>query len=215
MRRGFIITLLVTAIGIAAWVGVWRSGMGTHVALIERSIAHYNQQFKTSSSRSTLKVSGIEAAGFPFAQRVVLRNPSISMVWGEETYAVEMSYITLALEDEREGRYRVTLAPESNALYAQPNRAPESYHVLLNAAPDIWARAGQGATPETILTQIGIATPHDILLEARLGTSSKKIGFPARTMPLPLFIPIPNDPSRGVSLYVGMLREALVYGTAR
>ncbi len=222
MRKLLLISLALI-IGTALWYQSWNAAMKPHVARINQSITHYNQQFKTSNYRATFKSESVRASGFPFAHMVVIDKPNLAMVWGQETYAVETECIELHFEDAGQGRYRLVLPDAIHALYAEAGKAPEAYKVNVENSPTLWARVmdtssfckGEScqAKPDAVLSEIGFQPNGDITLDASLGDKTQKIGFPIMALPKPLFMPIPNDPSRPVSLFVGMLREALVFNT--
>ena len=221
MKR-LVLLAVVTIAALTAGCVNWTSDMKPHVERIEASIAHYNEQFKTSTYRATFKSDAVYASGFPFSHSVTIKHPNLAMVWGKETYAIEAAYITLAFEDANQGRYRIELPRTIQALYAEAGKAPETYIVDVSDIPTLWIRVkdsvpicknhpGCAAEPEAILAEIGFQPNGDIVLGAQMNDRSEQIGFSMMEMPKALFMPIPNDPSRAISLFVGMLREALVF----
>lgn len=220
MRKSSFILLLALA-GLVAWYVSWSASMKPHVERVEKTIAHYNERFKTSTYRATFKAQSIHASGFPFSRSITIENPNLAMVWGRETYAVEASYLTLQFEDEAQGRYSVILPGAIEALYSEEGKAPEAYRIAVSNGPGLWARVKDTpprcndesckAKPEELLSEIGFQLHGDILLDASLGERNEKIGFKLMALPKPLFMPIPNDPARPVSLFIGMLREELVF----
>lgn len=220
MRRSLFI-LLIAAIGIVLWYGQWRASMAPHVKRIEATIAHYNERYKTTAYRATFKADAVYASGFPFARRVTVDHPNLAMVWGNETYAVEADYIILAIGDEGQGRYGISLPPTLHALYAEAGKVPESYSVSAAEAPSLWMRVQDvppqcgddacRARADAVLQQLGFQPHGAIVLTASLNGKSETIAFPMMALPKPVFMAIPADPSRPVSLFIGMLREALVF----
>lgn len=219
MKQLWIIALPVAIL--AGWYVKWSASMEPHITRVEQTIDAYNQRFKTSAYRATLKANGIYASGFPFQKTVVIDTPNMAMVWNNETYAIEAEYLKLHFEDKAQGRYSVSMPEEIQALYASPNTAPEAYKVSINTPPSIWLRVKDTrpqcktqdcmATPEALLSEVGIQPNGTILLSAAMKDRSEQIAFPLQAIPKPYFLALPNDPSRAVSLFVGMLREALVF----
>lgn len=216
-----LIALVGIGFAVGGWYAAWNSGMKPHLARVNTTIAHYNEQFKTTSYRATFKADSVYASGFPFSKKIVIAHPNLAMVWGNETYAIEAENIELTFEDEAQGRYRVAFPDAIGAIYAEAGKAPEAYTVKLLDIPLLWTRVQDTsptcpgddcqAKPGSVLTQIGFQPPGMILIEASLGNKSEKIGFKMIALPKPLFQDIPRDPSYAVSIFVDMLRQALVF----
>lgn len=216
-----LIALVVIGLAVGGWYAAWSSGMEPHLAQVNATIAHYNEQFKTATYRATFKAGSVHASGFPFGKKIVISRPNLAMVRGNETYAIEAASIELTFEDEAQGRYRVVFPDAIDAMYAEAGKAPEAYTVRLLDIPLLWTRV-QDTSPAcrgdacqaksgAVLTQIGFQPPRMILIEASLGDKSEKIGFQMIALPKPLFRDIPRDPSYTVSIFVDMLRQALVF----
>lgn len=219
--RYLLVALVVLGLFVGGWYGAWSSGMRPHLVRVNATIAYYNEQFKTSSYRATFKADSVHAGGFPFKKKIIIDHPNLAMVWGNETYMIESEHIELVFEDKAQGRYRVMFPDAIRAMYAEAGKAPEAYTVKLQDIPLLWARVQDTspmcrgdtcqAMPEAVLTQIGFQPPGMILIEASLGGKSEKIGFKMIALPKPLFMDIPRDPSYPVSIFVDMLRQALVF----
>lgn len=216
---------LIAFVSLFVWHRIWLAGMQPHVKRIEETIAHYNQLYKSSTYRATIKAAEVRAAGFPFLKKVIIDQPNLAMVQGGITYAVETECIQLIFEDAKQGRYRAEIINDINALYAEAGKAPEAYVVKVSNMPSLWARVQDtsprcvgehcAAKPEKLLAELGFELKGDVLLTATLADRSERIGFNAAAIPKPIFMPIPSDVSRPLSLFVGMLREALVFKDAR
>ncbi len=212
MKKLAILAALAIAI-LTGWYISWKSGMAPHVARAEATITELNQRYKTPRYRATIEHAGIKPSGFPFSRNVTIASPSINMIEGNQTYSVSVSEITLAFEDEAQGRYRMHIPAEASALYAIAGSAPENYRITAGALPSLWLRAGDGKPADATLRQVGFQLPAEIILTAELNGQSKQIGFRQMELPKPIFIDIPTDIAYPLSIFVGMFREALVYNT--
>lgn len=212
MKKLLLLILLLLAI-LGGWYATWRSGMGGHIDRVEATIAQLNQRYKTPRYRATIEYAAIKPSGFPFSRSITITSPRINMIEGRETYSIGLSHATLTYEDETQGRYRLRVSPETQALYAIEGSAPEHYRVSVSGMPGLWLRAGEGEGDVAPLAQIGFQLAAETMLKAQLGDKTRDIAFRQMAFPKPLFIDIPGDIAYPVSIYVGMLREALVFDT--
>lgn len=210
MKKTLLCAVLLLAV-IGGWYIAWRSSMGTHVARVEATITELNHRYKTPRYRATIEYGSIKPTGFPFSRRVTILSPRINMIEGRETYSIGLSSATLSLEDE--GRYRLNISSDAMAFYATEGKAPEHYSLTVSGMPGLWLRAGEGKGAGAPLEQVGFQLTAQTTLKAQLGDETRDIGFRQMPFPKPMFIDIPRDIAYPVSIFVGMLREALVYNT--
>lgn len=215
MKRLIILLLIALAI-LGAWYMSWKNGMSSHIGLIERSIAEANQRYKTNAYRATIEHGAIHASGFPFKRAVRVEAPSITMIYGKETYAIRLPELYFTLEDELLRSFQLTLPSQATALYAIEGKAPENYSIDISGVPQVWMRVfgvHSKVPPNVTLREVGFQLPPEIMLNATLGDRTEKIAFRQMALPRPIFMKIPADISRPTYLFVGMLREALVFNT--
>jgi hypothetical protein len=215
---------------VATWFLVWRSIMAPQVAQVRASIDHHYRAIKTQSPTVTLKADEVYATGFPFGFRVAVARPTLTQIWGRESYAVSLPLVVLERTDAAQGRYRAQLPATFDAMYAVEGSAPEHYEITLNAVPAVLLRAQgdsrqcpnlPGARPcaavadEAPLISFAAQLPRQLVLDVAMGGKSEKIGFTLTPLPVPVFLPIPATAAQPLQTFVGMLREALVFGTGR
>lgn len=207
------ITALIILLVMGAWYWSWSSAAAPHVSRVKATIAHYNEQYKTPRYRATIKAASIESSGFPFATRVVLREFEVTMVEGNQTFAVTIPLITLSLANEKRGEYDVSVSSDSGAFYSVNGSAPEQYSITAENIPSLSlsvcnskdCEAKQGDN----LQFISGFLPKHLLLNASLNGKTQAIAFDF-PLPTPFSFLIPADISYPLSIYVGMYREALV-----
>ena len=226
--KKIIVIILCFSVFSLLWYGVWRLLMADNVAQVDVSIHYQNQQFKTVTPTIVLKAESVEAAGFPLGFRVRVVRPVLSMIDGHETFAISLPSLELARTDATEGRYRVILPARFNALYAKDGAAPENYDVTMDAVPPVMLRA-QGDSQQcstfpgaarcaavkadTPLISYAVATPKMLTLHMALNGDSRDATFELTPMVVPVFRAIPKTMDRPLQIFVGMLREALVFKT--
>ena len=202
--RKLLIILAVVLAAMGGWYVAWKNIMADDVAQVKASIAHHAQAIRSVSHTAVFKADDVYATGFPFSFRVAVHRPTLTQVWGNESYAVSFEKIKLRRSDD--ARFEVDAPVAFNAMYAQVGKAPEQYRVKLNEMPTIWV-ASEGSGP---FTQYGSLLPKKLVLDVTLDGRTEQIGFDF-LMPLPMKAPIPADVSRPLQIFVGMLREALVF----
>lgn len=210
-KIGFFALAFILVLG--AWYWSWSSAAAPHVSRVKATIAHYNEQYKTPRYRATIKTASISSGGFPFATRVVLREFEITMIEGNQTFAVTIPRVTLSLSNEKRGEYDVDVSKDSGAFYAISGQAPEQYRISVGDLPSISLRTCQEkdcmAKPGDVLQFISGFLPRHLPLDATLNGKTQAIAFDF-PLPTPFSLPIPADISYPLSIYVGMYREALV-----
>lgn len=204
MRRliiAFIVVLLVSG----GWFIAWRSMMADDVALVEANVKHHSRAIKAATPSAAFKVDGIAATGFPFKFRVVVHRPTLTQIWDGESYAVSFEKVEL----EKSGdRYRVIAPAQMDAMYAKTGNAPERYRITLSEVPALLLKAKEGQEP---FTEFAAQLPRKLVLDATLNGTTKQIGFDFMPLNIPVFMLIPSDATRPLQIFVGMLREAMVY----
>lgn len=210
-KIGFFALAFILVLG--AWYWSWSSAAALHVARVKATIAYYNQQYKTNFYRATIKNASVHSAGFPFATRIVLNDFEVTMVRGNETFAVSIPRVTLSMSNEKRGEYDVTISSASSALYSINGSAPEQYSIVADDVPSLALSICNSkdceAKQEDVLQFISGFLPKHLLLNATLNGKTQAIAFDF-PLPTPFSFPIPADISYPLSIYVGMYREALV-----
>lgn len=207
------------------WFVIWRSMMADDVAQIEATIHHHYEAIKATTPTATFKADAVYATGFPFSFRVAVHRPTLTQIWSGESYALSFEKIELEKVNGGEGRYRVLAPAEFDAMYATEGKAPERYHVTMNEVPNLLLRAtGDSARcsplpgaarceakPTDPLISFAAQLPSKLILKVMLNDQSKQIGFDFMPINIPLFLAIPTDVSHPLQIFVGMLREAMVF----
>lgn len=235
-----IISISVLLSAIAGWYLLWSQLMAGDVARVKASIDYHYQRIKTAERYVTLKADDVYATGFPFGFRVAVARPTLSQVWGRESYAVSFKKIELESMGGDDARYRVITPATFDALYAEEGKAPEKYRVALNKVPGLqlaaqipsplggglgWGRNKAMPHPDNAplpasplqgeeLKYFAVQLPRNLVLEVSLNGKTQQIGFNFMPINLPIFQTIPDRMSGPLTLFVGMLREALVFQPA-
>jgi hypothetical protein len=211
---------------VAGWYFLWTQMMTADVARVKASIDHHYQRIKTAERYVTLKADDVYATGFPFGFRVAVARPTLSQVWGTQSYAVSFEKIELESTGGDDGRYRVIAPSTFDAMYAEDGKAPEKYRVSVNAMPGLLLRAGgnsrecpnlpgakrcEPVAEDAPLNAYAVQLPSNLVLDVSLYGRTQKIGFNFMPINLPIFQTIPDRMSGPLTLFVGMLREALVF----
>jgi hypothetical protein len=220
------IILAAAALLYAGWYGVWRMMMASDVARVAATISYQDKQFKAADRYVTLKAEHVGPAGFPFHFQVRVTRPELSQIFNKETYAVSFPEIILVPVDSDEGRYRVIAPTHFDALYAVDGQPPEQYHASVDAMPLVLLRAQgdsnqcsnfPGSTPcpavasDAPLITYAVQLPHTILLHMELNGESRDASFTLIPLDVPIFRTIPANIDDPLELFVGVLRQALVF----
>ncbi len=217
------VLLAVTAL----WFLIWHALMADDVARVEATMAHHNQRLRETNRNVSLRADAISAAGFPFAFRVRVEQFALSMVDGDETFAVSIPELTMALSDRGQGVYRVNLPASVDALYAKNGAAPEYYKATADVVPKLNLSAADAKQPcgplvgkacvdvaaDAPLISFALGLPKTITLRMALADETRDARFEFPAIAVPIYQPIPPDPSRALQLFIGVLREALVFHT--
>ncbi len=226
MRQLFKFIGIIVAL-IAIWLIVWLSIMRADVARVEASLRHHNEAFRTAVSTVNLKYDDVHATGFPFRFQVAVVRPTLSMVDGDESFSVSFARVLLTPIDAGQGRYRVELPREVEALYGKNGAAPEHYVVMADVVPQLNLSAAdskkqcgpivgkpcEDVAADAPIISYAVGFPPSINLTMTLNGESRVANFPLPPIPVPVFQPIPAHVAGSLQLFVGVLREALVYKT--
>lgn len=201
--------------------------MAPDVARVKASIDYHYQQLRTHSRIMSLEADAVKASGFPFGFNIRVDRATLSMVDGGETFAVSIPSLTLTASDSSQGTYRVTLPATIEALYAKNGQAPEHYLVTADAIPQLNLSAADASVSCGPLTgkactdvpssapiiSYAVGLPGAITLHMQLGEKMRDARFELPRIQVPIYQQIPQDLSGPLQLFVGVLREALVYNT--
>jgi hypothetical protein len=226
--RQFATILIGLLLAIALWYGAWRWMMAGDVARVETSINYQNQAIKTVDRDMVLKSDGVSATGFPFHFRVKVKRLTLSTIDQQRTYAVSLPEVTLVPTDSEQGRYRVELPASFDALYAENGAAPENYRVSVQPIPQVAVRAQGDSTQcspfpgqthcaavaaDAPIISYATELPATITLHMELNGESRDAAFQLVPVSVPIFQTIPKELVNPLELFVGVLREALVFKT--
>jgi hypothetical protein len=208
-----------------AWFGVWYAMLAGDVARVKASLAYHNEAMRERSATVNLKFDAVYATGFPFRFAIGVDRATLSMIDGDESYAISIPRLTLEPTDASDGRYRVVLPDAIEALYAKSGAAPEHYTVRANPLPELALSARPardrcgpmtGKTCAAVasdapLVSYAVGLPSSITLTMTLGQESRDAAFPLMAISVPFFQDIPADMRYPLEMFVRVLREALVY----
>lgn len=222
------ISLILAAFALlaAGWFGAWHYFMRADVARVKASIAHHDRAIKAVRRHMALKAERVYPAGFPFQFRVGVDRLTLTEIDGMQSYALSLPRIELAKTDAAQGRYRVIAPDRFDAMYSENGQSPERYHVVLSEVPEIVLRAQAdsrqcpglpGSKPCAAVAEgapllsYAVKLPRALTLDVTLDGASKPIGFEFIPLNGPMFRAIPADASNPLQLFVGLLREAMVF----
>lgn len=198
----------------------WYISVRAAYAHIEMSLLHWRQEFKKTNPNTRIQFDGIHFSGFPFATKIVLVNPTLSTIVGNESFAIGFTQAAL-VESGAEGFYTLVV-PENKgrAVYAVNGSAPEEYRVSWDNAVQIMFTAYDktGAKPRLVntvpISDIRLILPEKLQLTAQLGTKSQLIRFDypeIQRRAIGMERSVPADVTPLLQLSLGVLREALVF----
>ncbi len=227
MKRAILITLSSLFAFALGWLGVWSYLMSDDVARVKTSVDHHTERLRGNNHSVRLKADAVYATGFPFRFRVAVERATLSMVEGDETFAVSLPIAYLSATDAKLGTYQLTIPQPIEALYAMAGAAPEEYRVTASPLPEIYFSAQDGKTRCGALTGVrcialdtnapfasyGVTLPASLTLHMELGTESRDAAFTLMPTPVPIYQPIPEDVRYPLQIFIGVLREALVFKT--
>lgn len=212
---------------VIAWFGIWSLIMAPDVARVKASIDYHYQQLRTHSRAMSFEADSVTASGFPFAFNIRVKRATLSMVDGDETFAISIPSLTMTLSDSSQGTYRVHLPNTVEGLYAKNGQPPEHYLATADLLPKLNLSAADATKPcgplagrkcvdvasDAPLISYALGLPGAITVHMQLGSESRDATFDLPAIQVPIYQPIPSDMSRQLQLFVGVLREALVFKT--
>lgn len=225
--RKFAAIVAAALLLVAGWYGVWNSMLSADVARVKASIDHHYRAIKEKHPHVTLKADDVYATGFPFGFRIAVDRPTLTQIAGRESFAISIPRVELEKVSDAEGRYRLHAPATFDAMYATEGQAPELYSITVNEVPAMLLRAqadsracsplpgAQRCAPvaaDAPLITFATQLPKSLVLDVSLNGKSQKIGFSFLPISIPVFMTIPADMNGPLQLFVGMLREAMVYG---
>lgn len=225
-----VVKCLIGGVGLVlGWFAVWSYMLAGDVARVKASIHYQDMQFKTSNRYVTFRADDVVAAGFPFHFRVKVERPTLSMIFRDETFAASTETMLLEPTDATQGRYRVTFPTRIEAVYAVNGTAPETYTVAVAPMPDLALRAqghsgvcggfplgGQpcaAVAADAPIISYALGLPPSLVATVTLNGESRDVGFTLIPVAVPVFQAIPTAIDRPLELFVGTLREAMVFKT--
>ena len=226
--RKFLLAVSIAFALALGWLGVWSAIMAPDVARVKASIDFHYQQLRAQSRIMSLEADSVHAVGYPFSFNIAVKRATLSMVDGDETFALSIPSLTMASSDSGQGTYRVILPNTIQALYAKNGQAPEHYVVTADARPKLNLSAANAQQPcgplvgkacvdvaaDAPLISFAVGLPSTITLHMQLADKARDARFDLPSIAVPIYRPIPNNLTRELQLFVGVLREALVFGTA-
>lgn len=208
MPNKLLIAAGVAIVGYSGWWYMSATALRDDVSQVIEEVQHH---IRVGNPSARLHVDGIGIAGYPFAPKASLENARISVVYGDETFAVETETLHIA-RGYKEGEYRFEMPVNvGGALYAKEGASPEEYRFTWDNAV-VMNSMGDGGTKR--LSDVAFTLPESVTINASLGDKTKKIGFTFNSLQqlgASRIQPLPKDISPAVMLMVGTLREALIY----
>ncbi|OYW13616.1 MAG: hypothetical protein B7X02_01765 [Rhodospirillales bacterium 12-54-5] len=226
MMRRAVFAFAALFLLIALWYGAWRWMVAGDVARVKATITYHNTRIKEINRATEIRTNGVVASGFPLHFRVRVEQPTLSYIWNDETYTASFDWVELTPRDSAQGSYDVTYSNVIHALYSKSGSAPELYiavpdqpiGVILRAQGDSQQCSGfpgavrcPDAAPDAPLISIALKLPPTISLAMTLGTTTKTALFTMPAVNIPIYQAIPADLQSPLELFVGVLREALIY----
>jgi hypothetical protein len=208
-------TLVIVALMLFAYYLRWSTGAEAYRDEVLANIAHHQQRFNAGNNVSQLSIAyeSADVTGFPFAKSVRLYRPSVRLALGAEQFYIDSATMELTPQDEANKRYAVVISPDLSVGYKSGQAAQETYRVHIREAPKIWLQAREGdADSSAMWAEYGVAfVSNKLILDVSNQAKSEQIGFPTMATQMPLWGSIPSNVNYPVQMFVGMLREALVF----
>lgn len=230
-------SLAAAALVVLVWFGIWSWVISADVARVKISIEYHYQALRANGQAASIRADAVRAEGFPFRFRVAVKGLTLSMIEGESTFAVSIPKLTLAPVNTMSGGYRVRLPSRIEVLYAISGSPPEHYRVTVDALPLLMLSAQAGGSKcgelrgircaavaadaplrsfllkQPLQTDMMLRKPQPIILHMEMNGQSRDASFDFGYPYMQVYQAIPVDISRSLGLFVGVLREALVYKT--
>lgn len=198
-----VLALVLVAVTYAAWM--WM--MADKVAQVKATITYHNQRLKSVTPNMVLKADDVSAQGFPFHSRVRIKQLSLSMIEGKETYLLRVERVNV----KRAGHgVNLIIGTEFDALYAKDGVPPEHYHVVMSDAPGVVLSTDE-PLPQAPYTNYRLFLPPQMHLSITLNGQQKEASFMLPPQNPLSTKPVPANVERPLWLMVSVLREAMVY----
>lgn len=227
MRRIFLVLAIIIGL-IASYYGIWHYRLSDDVARIEATMKYHNDAFRAKNRWVTLKADSVKAHGFPFESKVRVTRPTLTFVWGQETFGASLPWADFSLRDTRTGTYDVLYSPWVEGVYARNGQAPEEYKVTPKIPLPVLMRAqgdsrecsimpGQGmgercpAVGETDpLISYALKLPSSLTVTIESNGQSKEVMFQMMQTAMPIYMRVPAEMDRPLELFINILREAMI-----
>ena len=206
--RKFVTAAAIALVMGLIWFGLWSWMMADDVAQVKATIAHHYKQLREHNQKTSIEADAVYATGFPFSFKVGVKRATISMVDMNETFAISIPLLTMKRLDDT--TFRLELPRTFEALYAKNGQAPENYVITADDLPAVKLKADAA---DGALVAYAAQYPKTITLEMQLGAQKQQAQFmmPVWANLVREYEAVPNDLSRPLQLFVGILREALIY----
>lgn len=212
----------ILAVAAGAWYFVWQGIMEDKVAQVRATVDYHASMVRKHMPHGNFKADAVYATGFPFQFRVAVARPTLTQVWGDESFALSFASIELQSINPGEGRYRVHFTSPLDAIYARPGQPPERYHADAVRHPGVMLRAigdsmrcgnlpgTADCTAEAGAPMISVAAeiPPGFTLDVTYNGNTRPVRFDYMALGVPVFVTIPHNLTNPLQVFVGMLREA-------
>lgn len=198
-----VLVLVLTVVSYATWM--WM--MADKVAQVKATITYHNQRLKSVTPNMVLKADDVSATGFPFNSRVRIKQLSLSMIEGKETYLIRFSRVYVSRVKRGAN---LVFGTEFDALYATDGVAPEHYHVLLSDAPGVVISTDE-SLPQAPYTHYRLFLPLQMHMAITLNGQQKEASFMLPPQDPLVEKQIPANVERSLWMMVSVLREAMIY----
>ncbi|MBN66696.1 MAG: hypothetical protein CMM94_03910, partial [Rickettsiales bacterium] len=115
MLRTLLIIAGVVAISLFGYWFVWSSSADAHKAIVERSLAYYQEQY--AKQGVLLNVQDVQVRGFPVSTEIVLDAPSLSYADRTARYDISLAELVLSPSLDKEKRFDASAPLEVRASY--------------------------------------------------------------------------------------------------
>lgn len=207
---GFVV---ITILGTFAYYLKWSGGAEEHRKQILKNLEHYEQVFTTPTAKLSFDYAAAKLDGFPFAKRVKLYQPSVTVQVGKEYYYIAANSIVFIPQGENRNRYQLEVSHDMSSSYKADNIEQENYRLYISGMPKIWLQTERGRSADDLIwNEFGTAfETRTLVIDVSYGDKSEKIGFTPIPTTAPIWSKIPSFTHYPIQLFVGMLREAMIY----
>lgn len=188
----------------------WSGGADEQKAWVLANISHFEQQFTSNTAKVQFQYDSIEVLGFPFSHYVRFYQPALNLRVGAEHFYIALNRMDMMPDGDEQQRYQLEISNEMTVGYKSTGNVQESYRLHVSGLPKLWLQAAEGPAPAH-WSEYGVAFTGSLTLDVTNDQKSEKIGFNPMATPIPIWRKIPAHIHYPAQLFVGMLREAMVY----